>query len=189
MRIILLILLLIVCGFVVAGQSPNESNEEYEVYNAVLESEKGILVIRDETGMDKDSRNIKDLENRGIAEIFKEVSSETLKEFLEKNETTEKLEAKFSTDINYEFISAEELKSRYDYFIDGDMNWELFNLQYPKTGKLFTLSRVGFSKDKKQAIMFLTFWCGKTCGEGEFYILKKENSKWKVVKTMGSWIS
>lgn len=189
MKTFLPIFLLFICGLSTSGQPTDKLNEEYKVYNAVLKSNKELLIIRDKTNMDEDSKNMKFLEMRGFGIFFKELNPETLTEFLTKNETTEKLEEKFSSDITYKFISTEELEKQFAFKSDGEMNWEDFRTQYQKNEKLFTLSRVGFSKEKDQALVFITFWCGFTCGEGNFYILKKENSEWKIVNKIMSWIS
>jgi hypothetical protein len=86
-------------------------------------------------------------------------------------------------------ITHDELKKNFGYKYDGEMDWEKFYITYPKTKAIFTFSRAGFSKDGNQALVFVTFWCRYVCGEGNFYLLKKENSEWKVVSELKRWIS
>lgn len=165
------------------------SDEEYKIYSTVLKDEKGILIIKDKTGMDADSKNFKGLENRGFENFLRKINSETIKDFLNKNNKSVSLERKFSLDLDYQFITNEELKKTFDYKIDGEMNWTFFREKYPKAGNIYTLSRVGFSQDGSQALVFVTDWCRSLCGEGNYYILKKENYEWKIVEQMMSWIS
>ncbi len=43
---------------------------------------------------------------------------------------------------------------------------------------LITLSRVGFSADKKQALVHAWFGCGQECGYAEFIVLEKTPRGW-----------
>jgi hypothetical protein len=165
------------------------SDEEYRVYATVLGKEKGMLVIGDTTNMDEDSKNIKRLEARGFEPFLKQIKPETMTDFLAKNDESKPLVKKFSTDIDYTFISTEELKENFAYKFDGDMNWETFREKYPKAGNLYTLSRVGFGHDGGQALVFVTNWCRSLCGEGNYYLLEKENCEWKIVNKVMTWIS
>jgi len=165
------------------------SGEEYRVYAVVLRKVKGTLIIKDKTDVDKDSKDIKMLEKRGLEPFLKKIESEAMADFLAKNETHSTLEKKFPPDIEFNFISNEELKANFAYKFDGEMNWESFREKYPKAGNIYTLSNVGFSEDSNQALVFVTNWCGYTCGEGNYYILKKLNGEWEVVDSLMTWIS
>jgi hypothetical protein len=205
MKNILIILLTAIFSFSISGQTPKKtatqventkaaivpliSDEEYKVYGTVLGKEKGKLVIRIETNMDKDSKNIKMLEQRGFEPFLKQIKPETMRDFLTKNDGSELLEKKISPDINYTFISTEELKANFAYKFDGEMDWEAFRQKYPNTANIYTLSRVGFSQDSSEALVFVTNWCRSLCGEGNYYVMKKENCEWKIVNKMMTWIS
>lgn len=43
--------------------------------------------------------------------------------------------------------------------------------------------------DNGTALVFLGFYCGGLCGEGNFMLLRREGAEWKVVKTAITWIS
>jgi hypothetical protein len=204
MQNILIILLLAVFGLGVSAQTTVESaaqaqntkavvspisEEEYKVYHEVLEKEKGMLVIRIETSMDEDSKNVKLLEQRGFTFFLKQLESETLRDFLAKNEKSEMLEKKFSRDLNYTLVSTADLKQKFAYQSNGRMDWESFRGKYPKAENLYTVSRIGFSRDGTQALVFVTNWCNSLCGEGNYYVLKKENSEWRIVDKLMTWIS
>jgi hypothetical protein len=203
MKNILIIFWLATFSFGISGQTVKKTvtraentkavspicDEEYRVYTAVLGKTEGIRVIRSETNMDEDSKNIKRLEQRGFEPFIRQIDSETLRDFLAKNEESKMLEKKFPADINYTFISIEELKENFSYKFDGEMNWEAFHQKYPNAANIYTLSRVGFSHDGGQALVFVTNWCRFLCGEGNYYLLKKENCEWKIVNKEMTWIS
>lgn len=174
---------------ITSNNTVSVSDEQYRVYATVLRKEKGMFVIRDTTNMDKDSKNIKNLEERGFGNFLKQINSETMIDFLAKNDESEPLEKKFSPDIDYTFISTDELKENFAYKFDGEMNWEAFREKHPKAGNLYTFSRVGFSKNGCLALVFVTNWCGSLCGEGNYYLLKKETGQWKIVNKVMTWIS
>ena len=56
--------------------------------------------------------------------------------------------------------------------------WEIFGQKYPKSDGFVRFSRVGFSSDNKQAIIYFTRYCGVTCASGEFLFFIKEKDKW-----------
>jgi len=57
-----------------------------------------------------------------------------------------------------------------------------------KTG-LFTLSEIVFDKLHQRAAVAYSFVCGELCGNGDTLILRKQGTKWKVVKRCGGWVS
>jgi len=160
--------------------------EEYKVYMAALGENREPFVIRDKSDMDKESKNI---DRYSVREFLKELIPETIEDFQAKNKETAQLKKKFPTNINYTLIKIDELKEFFAYEFDGEMDWEAFYKKYPKSGGLYTFSRVGFSQNGQQALLFVTNWCRSLCGEGNYYLLKKENGEWKVINKHMVWIS
>lgn len=179
----------------VKGESDrNVSGEEYKIYSAVLKyamSKKSDTapVIKIKTGVDKDSKDFNALERRGFGLFVEKINHEARWDFIIKNEGAATLENKFPDEMKYPFVTDEQLTKDFAYEFDGRMNWELFFEKYPKTGSLYTFSRVGFSTDGKEALVFVTSWCFYTCGEGSYYIMKKENDEWKIADKRMTWIS
>jgi hypothetical protein len=162
------------------------SAEEYIVYMAVLGKNREMFVVMDKSDMDKQSKNI---EGNSVRAFLKELTSETIEDFQTKNKENARFKKKFPTNANYTLMTIDELKESFNYKWDGDLDWEGFYKKYPKSGGIFTFSRVGFSKDGQQALLFVTNWCRTLCGTGEYYLLKKENGEWKVVNKHMIWIS
>ena len=157
------------------------TDEEYAVYMAILGKETKSFVVRNESNL----LNFLEREEVLLEEDFKELKSETREDFQSKNKTSSKLERKFPTKAKYTLISQEELAK----IFGGNLNWSNFHKKYPDTGGFSTFSRVGFSKDGLQALVFVGWSCGGLCGEGNYYFLKKENGEWKVVTKEMVWIS
>jgi hypothetical protein len=55
---------------------------------------------------------------------------------------------------------------------------------------LFSLSEIGFDKERTHAIVSYRFWCGSLCGNGATLIFEKVGGEWKKTGTScGDWIS
>jgi hypothetical protein len=50
-------------------------------------------------------------------------------------------------------------------------------------------SRIQFDKDKKFGILDGGFTCGRLCGQGSRFYIKKVNNKWVIDKVEGTWVS
>lgn len=186
-------------GIVLSERSRSEisqivSGEEYKVYSVALKHlmnkrKDAAPVIKIKTNVDKDSKDFNKLERGGFGIFIDKINHDARWNFLIKNEKSSTLENKFPSEINHTFISDEQLVKDFEYELDGLMNWNLFNEKYPKTDSIYTLSRVGFSKDGNEALVFVTFLCYHACGEGNYYAMKKENGEWKIVDRLMTWIS
>ena len=97
------------------------------------------------------------------------------------------LQEKFDTDLSYELISKEQLRSTL-----GKGNWENFYAYYPDSKGFLELSAVGFNEDKTIAVVYLGHGCGLLCGGGGFHVLQKKDGKWIPFEWKGSscaWVS
>lgn len=170
-------------------KSSDANSEEYKIYLTALAGKTETFVVRDKTDIDRDSKNFASLESRGFTNFLGQINSDTKADFLKKNENPVNLDKISLSDLEYVFISTAELKEKFAYKFDGEMNWEAFREKYPKARNLYTLSRVGFSADRRQALVFVTNWGGSACGEGNYLLLRKENDGWKIVNKIMIWIS
>jgi hypothetical protein len=46
-----------------------------------------------------------------------------------------------------------------------------------------------FNKSNDKMIFTINYYCGDLCGRGLIYVLSKQNNKWKIIDTIGTWIS
>lgn len=171
------------------------SKEEYAVYSAVInksfaggkvtfdtQAKVKLLVIAD--------RNITTLRTYRPESIdlkrLPELSEETFNDFVQKNEDIQKLKDNFTIELQRTLIKKDEIER---IFKDREKGWEKFYKSFPDSGGYIGLSRVGFDKEKKQAIMYMEHYCRDLCATGHFLLLKKSKEGWEVVNGYMPWIS
>jgi hypothetical protein len=55
---------------------------------------------------------------------------------------------------------------------------------------LFSMSEIGFDKERSHAVVRYHFWCGSLCGNGATLVFQKVNGEWKKTsRNCGGWIS
>ena len=174
----------------------------YEVYSAVLSSSKDEqilksknLVIRRETL--RDFGALLDTEPapdsiclRPDAESAKIIGT-AVEDYLKVNKTKRLLQKKFKLKVPYKLVDSETIVSIINPLTENE-DWKKFYKQYPDSGGFIDLSAVGFNADKSVAVVSQGRWCGKLCGEGEYYVLQKKDGKWIPLEWKGdfcNWIS
>ena len=66
--------------------------------------------------------------------------------------------------------------------------YEINNL-YPNRFGIVNFSRIGFNKDKTQAIVDIGFLQSGLSGFGMLILFEKKNDKWIVTKKINTWIA
>ena len=112
---------------------------------------------------------------------FPGIVRQTVDEYSAKNKQPSMLKRLFHLRVDYVLVSAEEeakrrATARYD------------NQWHAADGRV-SLSRVGFDRDHRQALVYMSFYCGALCGHGFFLFLTKTGSEWRVDKKFQVWIS
>ena len=54
---------------------------------------------------------------------------------------------------------------------------------------ILRFSRIGFSCDRSQALLYRSLSCGRLCGGGDLVILEKDNNGWRAVLNISLWVS
>lgn len=180
-QIIFTIILLTVAVSSVFSQN-KISKEEYEVY-----AYKVNQIILNET-------SVYDLENdiRMLEKLFTKQISGLLDDFIEKNRQHHRLDKKIATKFRYRLISQMEKEKAFNMEDDPndlDKGWRNFYKTFPNSGGYRSFSRVGLSKDKKYALLYVDTSCGSLCGSGVYYLFSKINGKWKEQKSLRVSIS
>ena len=67
--------------------------------------------------------------------------------------------------------------------------WEDFCARYPTSRGIVRLSRVGFNKNKTQALLYFAGQYAPAAGEGYLILLGKTSSEWKIITQVTVWIS
>jgi hypothetical protein len=203
-KIFSLLFLIFVCSFCLFAQS-SVANEEYAVYARVLRDirsedlkqskTKHSFVILDTTFNPNYFSEYKNGKFRSLSADFKRksiTSSKLNKLFPVKYEyvTTSQSEIDELLKIGtkeYEKVKA-EYKLRNLGITDGSgIVWKPFHAKYPKANGYYKFSRVGFSSDKRFALVLVE-------GQGSYwssnmeYILRKIKGKWTIHQAGGGFI-
>lgn len=151
-------------------QSVNEpfdiAQEEYLVIKTLLKDKRQNLVVFDEP-----IENVSDITQKIIKKEFPEIQTETLNSYIERNKVPLTIHQP-PFDFNYYVISKKGNEKRLE-----------------KEVQYYEFSRVGFSKDGKQAFVYFSDICKALCGQGASFLLNKEDNQWKVIKKTVSWES
>jgi hypothetical protein len=199
------ILILIFLFFLSQNQSIKKSddisNQEYIIYSVILDSlyrypSTKTIVICDSTNFDYFFRG-SDIYTNGIDSLYLKIiingfglsdSNYIYHDYLAKNKNKYKLfDDMFSLDINLSFIS----KRQFEDIFEGDLagGWQEFYDKFPNSTGFVELTRIGFNERKDKVIVYVENYCGGLCGDGNYLLLEKINSKWKITKRKEIWVS
>lgn len=67
---------------------------------------------------------------------------------------------------------------------DPDAFWAAFERRFPGTNGIIALSPVGFSADRRAAMVMVDFGCGGLCGGTVYYLLQLRNRRWVVIRSV-----
>jgi hypothetical protein len=85
-----------------------------------------------------------------------------------------------------------ESKERIDAFFARDKRippgWEGFDAEF-RARSYLTISRPAYSADRRHAFVSLGSHCGELCGSGHLIELEKKSDGWRIVRSVGTWIS
>lgn len=194
-------------------EQQNNINEDYEfISEAFINPSKFVKVIgsktnsvqiireKDKKKFKKDYEDGKGVENfinwglsLSIPEIKKaipKITDDLIHDFNKKNKKFYLWQNKFDHSDKYVLISKEQKSDIFNEARKSFYSWKLFRETYPNSnGVLYHFSRVGFSKDKKTALIYVTFSCGSLCASGDYFFYVKENGKWVEKNKINKWVS
>jgi hypothetical protein len=108
----------------------------------------------------------------------------TLDAFREVNGQQATLQHSFHIAFDYELIDSTQLHS---LFKNG--SWPAFYRRFPGSSGFLGLSRVGFSGDGKQALLYVSNKCGELCGGGMYVVMERRGGRRVIEKVIQMWIS
>ncbi len=167
--------------------------DEYAVYDAVIADMFADNKVTFDFGGDVTVKMLVIL-NHTVAYTFSTVSSrsqtgvtedwrshfpgilqQTVEDYATKSTQPSLLKRSFNLKVDYILVGPEEERTRRDEWHAAD-------------GRV-SLSRVGFDRDHRQALVYMSFYCGVLCGHGFFLFLTKSGTAWGVDKKFQVWIS
>lgn len=194
----LITIAVLVSTFVCHGGGPGTADAqeavdaEYVVYASLLrkmgyDEEKGQLVIQDTTEVGDLLR--KPIDHKTLERpLGPSLTKDTTEDFVTKNQTPRTLTNQFGLKTTLILITRADYNQIFRA-LPLDEAWKLFRSKYPKASSIRTFSRVGFNKDKTQALVHYSYVCGELCGQGQYILLIKKEATWTIEKEWMTWIS
>jgi hypothetical protein len=106
--------------------------------------------------------------------------SSALKQYDATNQQPHILERKLRISRDYTLIGRADLDAILRHQTGA---WDLFYEDHPGSDGWVQFSAVGFSDDKKTAVVYAAYHCGETCGGGAAYVLQSKGGTWQVTDT------
>lgn len=116
------------------------------------------------------------------------VSQSTLDDFRAKNQQLHKFADNLNLKVEHKLITEQEF-SRLVPIKGGIPDWSPFYNKYPDAAGVIYFSKVGFNRERTEALVQIGRGCGRGCGEGGFMFLTKVDGIWKIKDSYGTWIS
>ncbi len=162
--------------------------EEIAVYNALLASQfpgdniDQVLII-DHTRVNQTSLLEMDLTR------FQESASpapELISSFKERNQQPYPLKPVLDFGLEYQLLTQEEVDNLRP--LDEVSGWKLFYEKYPNSVGFIYLSRIGFSADFSQALVYMSQYHYDQPIRGGYYLMTRQDGGW-VIETGMEWMT
>ncbi|MDB4906259.1 MAG: hypothetical protein JWO05_1043 [Gemmatimonadetes bacterium] len=67
--------------------------------------------------------------------------------------------------------------------------FERYRQAYPGARSLMRVSVIGFSGERRTAVVYVERTCGMLCGGGEWVILRRRSRRWRIVEELQAWVT
>lgn len=167
---------------------PDLQAEEEAVYAALLASifpEARLYVLQSETEYHAAPEDLEELLEY-VREGQPGLQEATVESFRARNATVSLLRPDMQLGRPYVLLTHDEINQIFGLNTSG---WDVFYTRYPYAPGLTRLSRVGFSADYTQALVYIGTQSHWLAGAGYYVLLEKVNGQWKIVQMTMVWIS
>lgn len=117
---------------------------------------------------------------------WSDVQDSTLENYIKTNAERKTLTEIYGIIPEMIFFTEEDNKQ---LFNNPEQAWEDFKQKYPKSSGIIDVSAPGFSKDAKEAIIYIGKRWGKELGNGYYYLYRFQDNHWKQVSSVLAWMS
>jgi hypothetical protein len=170
----------------------SEGTEEYAVYSHLLKE----LYVKDGVELLMIQKQTISAANHYLMSTFFEVpisemkkltpsaSEDAFRDYRSKNQQPSILDPGFNLPVKYMFIEEAELKEL------NESEWEGWRTGKYSGGRgILRLTKVGFNKDRTEALVYVEFICPLLCGGGGNVLLEKHSGAWRVKERFDVWKS
>ncbi len=190
-----LVLILLVAIFSSARPADTQaevSTDEYRVYDAVLAklypdtkasakdgAAEFVILSPTTVYLVNGSAEISDQVIKDWTDHFRELSGETIVDYLTQRTRTAVIKPSF--------------KLRFDYAVrDASGPWLSEATRQKKemaNYEVVRFSRVGFDRRGSEALVYMSYYCGPLCGHGGYFLLARIETQWRVTRVNWVWES
>ncbi len=121
-----------------------------------------------------------------LASKFEGIAPSTLTNFVQANSITRN----FATDASFGPGVLLVHTGEIDQILSQNQNgWDAYYKAHPKSVGCAVVSRVGFSDDQTEAILYYEIQSHRLAGVGYYILLRIENGRWTDVSSFTDWVS
>jgi hypothetical protein len=120
---------------------------------------------------------------------FPELDPSTLRSFGIRNAKAAQLLAKEFHDLTVVLLSRREIRKLFPRSALLTASWEGFYRRFPHAQGVLTFSCVGFSDDRRQALLYYGNQWDGLAGTGELLLLTWDGGRWVIARRMNVWVS
>jgi hypothetical protein len=152
------------------------STDELAIINQIIgtiNKEKSIIIISENLEVTLPVSNNRKKEMSGVLKYLKKtknIDNDLIRSFERNNNNLMTLDSNIIFDFNFIWNKQYEASNEINYY-----------------GKI-TVSRIGFNKEQTRAMMYIGIM-SEGVGKGDYYIVEKENNKWKIINIIPGWIT
>ena len=184
---VLVIAVLIAGGWVAAAHAQSQATadqEERRVQAAVLDSfftrsDTKVLILLDSTVRGSD--HFVDEDYASALRTLGELPDGLHEDFENKRKHRVGLR-EISARVPIVLIGARELAEIQSGATNPDSYWRRFYARFPASSGRLAVSRVGFSRDGRYALILVDYGCGGRCGGTVYYLLEKRTNRWVTIR-------
>jgi hypothetical protein len=186
------VLWLVSNGFVYAGAQTNQKDEPL-IYAAVIEelfagkklADKPIkaLLLEGVTRFD-DFEGEKAVSSKASGTpLFKGLKPETMQSFISQNSQRLPLTNPIKASLKLQMIDSKRAQETV-----GGNKWKELYAANPDCAGIISVSKIGFDKEGKQALVYVAHVYGEDLGRGNILFLQKSGQQWKVQEKVSNWV-
>jgi hypothetical protein len=187
-----LILWFVPDGSIYAGAQDTQRDEPL-IYSAVMEelfagkklSDKPIklILLENLTRFDDFEGDKAVTAAPNATPMFKGLKSETMQSFIRQNARRHPLLNPVKASVKVQLLDG---KIAQETVQNG--GWEKLYAAHPGCGGIVSLSKVGFDREGKQALVYVAYVYGEDAGRGTILFLQKTGQQWKVQEKLANWV-
>jgi hypothetical protein len=154
-------------------------SEDYKIYSMLIREKYSyrhikMIVILDQTVGDHIDHDATGRAKRNIWQSIPHLTQATFADFRDKNQKTYLLDRRFDIQTPYWVINREEQERVAQKRPEGQ---NPFNQEDTAS---IRFSKVGFNPEMNQALVYVSWFCGRRCGSGGHILLTRQNDTWTI---------